>query len=310
MARRPDPSREAVRQQTGAAGSAQRADAPARPNLSGDLDTMLVTTPVFRRRLLGYDTLQVDNYVAWVEAELLTARRETDDVVDRYSRCWAELQVLRQAAGHSPAGREMAHLSERIGTMLELAADEAAALTAAAAAEADAQRQKAREITERAVADADRLRLAAGADRSEAAEVRDQALAHVAALSAQAREERERLDEAAAQARARLDAEAAERRERLDRAAAEQRDRAAAEVAERIRQQEERSRQEREAAEAAARERLAGLGAEIAELERRRDLARDCLVRMSDQVNEAVAALAEGLPTPGLRLVPAQRSAS
>ena len=285
MTRHIDPPHEAPDREV--TGPVVPAPAP-RPNLSGDIDTMLVAPPDFRQRPLGYDRLQVDNYVAWAESELMSARRETDDLVNRYGRCMAELELARQLLGHSSEGQRLAHVSERIGTMLQLAADEAAEITAAA----------------------DRLRREAEADRAEAVAVRQQAEVDVAAEKKRAEEERDRLDAEAARTRARLDGEAAQVRERLDREAAERRDRATAQAAERIRQHANAARQEREAADLAARQRLARLEAEISELERRREIARDCLVRMSDQVSEAVAALSESLPPPGLRHTRPQQAVS
>jgi len=110
---------------------------PEMPNFSGDLDALLTTAPVFRSAVRGYDRLQVDNYVSWAESELRAARRETDDLVDRYGRACAELEISRRLLARSPEGQEMTVISERMGQMLRMAADEAAALTAAGSAEAD-----------------------------------------------------------------------------------------------------------------------------------------------------------------------------
>src|SRR3954470_3134773 len=85
---------------------------PAMPNFSGDFDALLTTAPVFRTSVRGYDRLQVDNYVSWAEAELRTARRETDDLVDRYGRACAELEISRRLLARSPEGQEMTVLSE------------------------------------------------------------------------------------------------------------------------------------------------------------------------------------------------------
>jgi cell division septum initiation protein DivIVA len=292
-------SLEASSQEPGPVGSENAVAGARRPNLSGDLEGMLAPAPVFRRRPLGYDRLPVDNYVAWAETALLAARQETDDLLDRYGRCWAELDLTRQAQVHSLAGQQMAHVTERIGSMLQLAADEAADITATAAAEAervqsearaeaDSQLLRAHEARELAVADAARLRRDSEVDRAEATAARQQAERDVDELIHQAAEERSRLDEEAAQTRARLDAEAAER----------------------IRQQLEAARTRQEAAEAAALERLARVEEEAAELERRRDVAQASLIRLCNQVSEAIAAVAESLPPPGLRLAPPQQAAS
>jgi cell division septum initiation protein DivIVA len=252
-----------------------------RPNLSGDLDGLLVSPPEFRRRSMGYDRLQVDNYVAWAEAELQSSRRETEDVLERYGRCSAELALARQQLAHSPAGQEMVHLSERIGSILQLAADEAA------------------EITSTARDEAERLRAEAEADRILAAE----ALEGVGA-------DRARLDDEAAEVRARLDDEAALARDRLDREAADRREREALEAAERIARQDEAARAEREAATAAADEHLARVRGEVAELERRQEVVRASLTRMADRLDEALAELADTLPAAGLRLEVPQQAAS
>src|SRR3954453_19118398 len=110
---------------------------PQMPNFSGDLDALLTTAPVFRASVRGYDRLQVDNYVSWAEAELRAARREIDDLFERYGRARAELEISRRLLARSQAGQEMSVLSERMGRMLRRAADEAAELTAAGAAEAE-----------------------------------------------------------------------------------------------------------------------------------------------------------------------------
>jgi colicin import membrane protein len=312
----------------GAAGEEPPAEVLARravrPNLTGDLDGILVTPPAFRTRPRGYDRLQVDNYVAWAELEVQSSRRETDDLLERYGGCRAELELARRLLAHSPGGQEMARLSERIGSMLQLAADEAAEVTGTAAAEADrllrcaradadAVRREAQELREVAAAEADQLTRAAEAERDQAADARRQALADAVEQERQAGEERARQDAEAAQVRARLDAEAAAVRERLDREAAERRDRDAAEAAEQIAQQAEAARARREAEEAeeaAALDRLTRVRAEVAELERRQAVACSSLDRMSDQLSEAVAALAASLPEPGLRLAPPERAAS
>jgi cell division septum initiation protein DivIVA len=252
-----------------------------RPNLSGDLDGILVSPPEFRRRSLGYDRLQVDNYVAWAEAELQSSRRETEDVLERYGRCSAELALARQLLAHSPAGQEMVHLTERIGSILQLAADEAT------------------DITNTARAEAERLRAEAEADRIRAAE----ALERVGA-------DRARLDDEAARARARLDDEAAEVRARLDREAAERRDREALEAAESIARQDEAARAERAAAAAAADEHLARVRGAVVELERRQEAVRASLTRMADRLDEALAELATTLPAAGLRLEVPHQAAS
>jgi chromosome segregation ATPase len=284
MSQHPDEPRETSDQQPAGAPDAAPA-AARRPNLSGDLEELLLTAPAFRRRLLGYDRLQVDNYVAWAEAVQRTSRQETDDLLDRYGRCCAELEAARRVLVHSSEGQQMGRVTERIGSMLQLAADEAADVTATAQAEAERLRDDARD-------EADRQQRRA----QEAAAARQQAERDAAELTQRSAEERTRLDEEAAQVRDRLDREAAERR-----------DRDAATAAATVRQQFASAREQWDAAEAAARQRQTRLEDELAELERRRGAARTALTRMSHQVNDAVATLAETFPVPGLRLAPPPR---
>src|SRR5215218_10371596 len=210
------------------------------PNFSGDLDALLTTAPVFRSSVRGYDRLQVDNYVSWAESELRAARRETDDLVERYGRACAELEISRRLLARSPGGQEMSVLSERMGRMLRMAADEAAALTAAgqeeadqvladARTEADARLRKAHEIKQLAVEASDRMREDARLLRAEAAAELEKARVHATEVAREAEAERARLAQEAAEARARAAAEferwlaetrAAAERERAEAAAA------------------------------------------------------------------------------------------
>lgn len=135
----------------------------SRPNLAGDLDELLGVRPIFRTRIHGYDPLQVDNYAAWVETELTTLRREVDHLLVRFGNCSAELEISRRLLADAPRGREVVFpVSDRVQEMLQLASDEAAALTDAGAqeaeqilaearTEADARLRKAHEIKEMAV---------------------------------------------------------------------------------------------------------------------------------------------------------------
>ena len=43
-----------------------------RPNVAGDLDTVLGSAPMFRRAIAGYDRFEVQSYVQWAETELAT----------------------------------------------------------------------------------------------------------------------------------------------------------------------------------------------------------------------------------------------
>lgn len=152
-----------------------------------DLDALLEPRPLFRAALRGYDRSQVDDYVAWTGAELLAVRRANDDLLSRYGTCSAELEISRRLLACSPAGREQVRTSERVGEILRLAADEAARLTdagaadadrlrAVARAEADALLRRAREVKDDAIAECTRMR--GEAERARAAAEEELARAH------------------------------------------------------------------------------------------------------------------------------------
>jgi cell division septum initiation protein DivIVA len=234
-----------------------------RPNLTGDLDTMLSTPPSFRSRVRGYDRLQVDNYVRWAETELTGARREVDDLAIRYGSCLAELQICQQLMARSPEGRQLQQVSERVADLLRLAADEAADLRAAGAeqadrlvgdarAEADALLHRAQEAGEADSARAAKLREDAEAERADADAVLTRARAEVSWMVADAEAERDRLAEQA--------------------------------------------RREREAMLAAAALQVGEMQEEVADLARQREQAWATLVRLSDQIGGALDDLAKGLP--------------
>jgi chromosome segregation ATPase len=235
----------------------------ARPNLTGDLDDLLGQRPVFQTRLHGYDRLQVDNYAAWAETELATVRRQVDHLLVKFGNCSAELEISRRLLADAPRGRDVFPVSDRVQDMLQLASDEAAALTEAGAeeaerilaearTEADARLRKAHQIKEMAVASADELQEQARRVRAEATAHLEQARREAAALLRDAEAERERLI-----------AEAAEELDRM-------------------------------AAEAAAR--LAGVQAEVDDLRRQRDQARESLRGLTDRIGEALQAVAATAP--------------
>lgn len=144
-------------------------DPVPRPNLTGDLDAILVNIPAFRPRLHGYDQLQVDNYVRWAEAELRCARREVDDLAARYGACVAEVSRLQQGAARSPEARQLRQVSERIDQLLQAAADAADELRADAAEEVERAREeraRAEAIVARAHAEAARIVGRATAERA------------------------------------------------------------------------------------------------------------------------------------------------
>lgn len=253
--------------------------ADPRPNLSGDLDELLSQRPVFRTRVNGYDRLQVDNYAAWVEAELATLRREVDHLLMRFGDCSAELEISRRLLADAPR-REVFPVSERVQEMLQLAAEEAAALTEAgvqeaerilaeARAEADARLRKAHEIKEMAVRAADGLNAQARRLRAEANGYLDTARHQADQLLRDAATERERLAAEAAGERDRLAVEAAGERDRLAVEAARERDRAAA----------------------AAAVRLADVQSEVDDLRQQWDQARQSLRGLTDRIGEALQAV-------------------
>lgn len=244
------------------------AESPRRPDVAGALDGLLTSAPVFRTAVRGYDRLQVDNYVAWAESEIAAARRETDDLAARYGQVSAELEISRRLLARSPGGQEMTNVSERMGRILQMAADEASEITATATADAD-------RIVAEARADADaRLRKA-------------HEIKQIAAATA------DRIQEEAEQLRAAAAAELEAARRRADQYLRE----ATAQV-----------RREAQAATAAAQAQVAALQGEVQELCRHRDQARDHLRRLDDQIGEAITALSGddsvAIP-PGVRVPPA-----
>lgn len=194
---------------TGGSGWPPAAASPVsahRPDVAGALDGLLGTAPCFRTAFRGYDRLQVDNYVAWAEAEIATARREADDLLARFGQCSAELEISRRLLAQSPEGQELTFVSERVGRMLRMAADEAAEITTAAQdeadrilaearADADARLRKAHEIKEFAVAASDRMRTEAQAELDRA---HDQAAHYLRDAAARMRREQEAAAAAAA----------------------------------------------------------------------------------------------------------------
>jgi cell division septum initiation protein DivIVA len=260
------------------AGEAAEEVAPGRPNLAGDLDEMLGPRPVFRTQLHGYDRLQVDNYAAWAESELVTTRREVDELLSRYGAAAAELEISRRQLAEASRARVVFPVSRRIEEILRLAADEAAAITEAGAqeadrlvaearTEADARLRKAQEIKEMAVASADELREQARRERADATADRERARTDAEEILRAAVGERERLDE-----------EAAEKRRRADRAANAQ---------------------------------LLAVQEKVDTLGRQRDEMRQFLRGLADRVGQALEAvvgtLPDGTAPPDQRAIPSVR---
>src|SRR3954464_16005813 len=136
-----------------------------RPNVSGDLPTMLQAAPMFRHALLGYDRFQVDTYVQWAEEELATGDHERERLVARYLDLQSTLDETRELLSHSAGGGEFLQVSRRIGSLLAAAADEAESMRAAAApgrsaalAEAGQTIARAEQLLADATAEAERVR--------------------------------------------------------------------------------------------------------------------------------------------------------
>lgn len=240
------------------AGAVAEEEAMHRPNLTGDLDELLSQRPVFRTKVNGYDRLQVDNYAAWAEAELATLRREVDHLLARFGESSAELEISRRLLADAPRGREVFPVSDRVQEMLRLAADEAAAMTQAGAEEGD-----------RLIAEA---RIEADAWLRKAREIKEMAVLAADELQEQARQMR-------AEATAQLEKARAAAAEILREAAAE-RERLASEAA-----------RERDRSAAAAAARLAEVQAEVEDLRRQRDQARQSLRGLTDRIGEALQAV-------------------
>ena len=179
--------------------------------LTGSLDSLLSDAPSFRTRVHGYDRLQVDNYVAWAESEIATARRQLDDLLARYGVCSAELEISRRLLAQAPKGVDFSAVSDRVRDILRLASDEATSmietgraeadhLLAEARVEADARLRKAHQIKELAAETADGMIADARHARAEAATVLERARRQAAEAAA----ERDRLTDEAAEVHERL----------------------------------------------------------------------------------------------------------
>jgi hypothetical protein len=215
----------------------------------------------------GYDRLEVDNYTAWAEGELVALQRQMDHLLSRFGECSAELEISRRLLADAPPGREAFPVSQRVQEMLRLAEDEAAALTEAGAQEA-----------ERIVAEA---RTEADARLRKAHEIKQMAVDAADELLDQARRDRAAAAATVAGAVAQAQAQAAE----ILRAAATERDRLA-----------ELAARNREQAATAAAAQLAAVQAEVDDLCRQRDQARQSLRGLTDRISEALEVVAAMAP--------------
>lgn len=255
-----------------------------RPNVAGDLPSLFRAAPMFRRAVAGYDRFQVDSYVQWAEDELATADREREHLLIRHLNTQAALDEARNLLSHSSSGGEFLHVSQRIGSLLAAAADEAESLRV----EAEADRAAAAAEAARVVAEAAQKLADA---QAEVERVVLEAAAEAEAINAEAHrvldEAHRSSAEARVQAQARLDDVrrseqlAAEQADRIRQQAAEDATAALAGARAEVVRMLGTGREERrraDAAAAAAREllerdaelRLAALTAEIAVLEQRR----------------------------------------
>ncbi|MBM7808764.1 cell division septum initiation protein DivIVA [Geodermatophilus bullaregiensis] len=224
--------------------------APAR-----GLDGLLNTGPVFTHAVRGYDRLQVDDYVAAAETELLVLRRENEHLLSRYAACSGELQNARRRLAQLVREREALPSPEDARILVERAQEEAERVRTEARAEAEARLAKVAEMREAVIA------------------LREQAHGEVAGVRAEAQAAREEAHREAEEARRAAAAE----RARLDREAAEA-----------------RARREAEAA-ARAQEERAAVAAELAALHAERDRVRETLRVLGGHVDDALAGLAEVL---------------
>jgi hypothetical protein len=286
-----------------------------RPNVAGDLPSMLEASPMFRRSVVGYDRFQVDTYVQWAEDELATADREREHLIARALRTQAALEETRQLLPHSSSAGEFLQVSARIGSLLAAAADEAEGLRAdaeadraAAAAHAEQTAAEAERLLADATDEARRVLTGAAADAARASDDARRVVAEAASEAEQVR--RAALSEADARLRS---------VQELERRAAEQADRtrrqATADAAAALLQARDevvrllatgREQRRRADAEAAAlRERLeqdvvartASLRAEVAALERRRTALRGEVRRLTAAAaDRASARLQRPLP--------------
>ncbi|MGY1694344.1 hypothetical protein ACI780_05450 [Geodermatophilus sp. SYSU D00814] len=259
-----------------------------RPNVAGDLPTVLAAGPMFDRALAGYDRFQVDTYVRWAEDELATAEREREHLLARHLATATALAEARDLLAHSSGGAELVRVSGRI-----------AALLAAAADHADGIRAEARADRRAAAAEAEQVLACARGVRADAAADAERVLAVAAAQAEQTTAEAGRVLEAAEQARRDTDAAIAARLAEAravedaaaEHAAAVRRQAADDAAAARLHARQEivrmldTGREQRQRADdeaAAVRQRLdrdaaarrGALLAEVAELERRRDALR------------------------------------
>jgi hypothetical protein len=189
------------------------------PRLDGDLAAMVGWDPDFRIRWRGYDQLQVDNYVAWVDTELTSSRvaheqavRMSTEIAARLGVCELELEQERQELAEARAAAAT-QVSGRVREILHLAAQEAEELRACGRDEAKlirlAAQEKAGEVADNARREADVVLKEAGAQR-------DRIATGAQRLDAEAKRARKHADDDAAARRAEADRLSREKRERAE----------------------------------------------------------------------------------------------
>ncbi|SDD55324.1 FoF1-type ATP synthase, membrane subunit b or b' [Geodermatophilus telluris] len=175
--------------------SGNRTSDDARP---GELDAVLGTGPVFTHAVRGYDRLQVDDYVAWAETELLVLRRENDHLLSRYAAASAELQNARRRLAQLVRERQSLPSPDDAAAMLQRAEADAERIREDARTEAEARLAKVADMRRAVIALREQAHEEAaalvGAARGEAEELRrrtaaerDRAVAEVAARAAEER---------------------------------------------------------------------------------------------------------------------------
>ncbi|MEX5717021.1 hypothetical protein, partial [Geodermatophilus maliterrae] len=142
----PDTGADGTRR-TAFTGNTAAEHAPAR-----GLDGLLGTGPVFTHAVRGYDRLQVDDYVAAAETELLVLRRENEHLLSRYAACSGELQNARRRLAQLVRERETLPSPEDARALIERAQEEAERVRAEARAEAEARLAKVASMREAVIA--------------------------------------------------------------------------------------------------------------------------------------------------------------
>jgi colicin import membrane protein len=264
--------------------------APELPRFPGQLGVLLETAPIFRRKLLGYERVQVDSYVAWAEEEMRTQRRATDELVTRFRAVSAELEWAHRWGSTSVEARPVVDAAEQAGRLLAAAADQAAELVAAGAAAAD---HLVTEADKESAARLDRVR-----------EIRTRVLGWCASQRHEAEADRAEARKVLTEARAgaqRLLGNAAQLRADEDRAAEARRAQAASEAAELLRRQADRAQRQRDLADAEAAERRAAVQRELDDLQRLKEQTVGFLRGVDGWVVQALCRLESDADVPAAR---------